>query len=440
MLLERLARPLLRDLRNVCQYRVQIAELPDQFLRTLFADARYARHIVRRVADQRKKIGRAVRWHTEPFAAILHPHPVFIHTGRSTATRVQQPDARTHQLMKILVAGNDDHVQPRLDALTCERSDHVIGLEAVQRQDRRVVGREQRMHMLEPEIEVGLQIHRQLLARRLVVGIHLVAKRRAGVVNPAEVFRLVPLHEAVEKIRDAPRDRRVHAMTRLQRTVDQGVEGAINQRVAVHQEEAWGRGFGLDWRGHARNLASEPRRPIASPVTCVPRSITRNRPQLIVVTRRGAESCRKPCSDAAVRSGAQQRQQRGGGQCHRAGHAHVVVQGDVGAFHSGRDHADADGNRPRERSQPPRAESGRERTDHAARERLAAATMSSTPRTTGNGRHPIPDGTSPRGRDCGIERCREAGDGEGRKQPGRAGDAICRFMWSKHHTDRRIKM
>jgi hypothetical protein len=53
---------------------------------------------------------------------------VLFDTGGAAASRVQQPDTGTNQLLKILITRYHDDVQLCLDTFYSERSDYVISL------------------------------------------------------------------------------------------------------------------------------------------------------------------------------------------------------------------------------------------------------------------------------------------------------------------------
>src|SRR6185503_8563605 len=134
-----------------------------------------------------------------------------------------------------------------------ERRHHIVRLVAVDRDDGNVERVENLAHALERAVEILLQLLAQLLARRLVLRVFGRAERHAAVVHPADVFRLVVLVQPQQEIRDAPDRRGVLAALGGEGAGDHREEGAIDQRVAVHQEDvglAGGRGW--DWWSGAR--------------------------------------------------------------------------------------------------------------------------------------------------------------------------------------------
>src|SRR5262249_51043712 len=90
---------------------------------------------------------------------------------------------------------------------------------------------------LHTAIEVRLQLFRELLARRFVRRKFFVAKREPGIVDPAEIIGAVILHEALQKVHDAPSGGRVLATARGERARGERKERAMDQRVAVDEKE-----------------------------------------------------------------------------------------------------------------------------------------------------------------------------------------------------------
>ena len=86
----------------------------------------FARDVVGRVAHEGEIVGDERRRDAETFAPVLESHPLLLDLRGAAATRIQQPDARSHELLKVLVARHDDDVDARAHALRGERADHVI--------------------------------------------------------------------------------------------------------------------------------------------------------------------------------------------------------------------------------------------------------------------------------------------------------------------------
>ena len=188
--------------------------------------------------------------------------------GRAAAARIEQPDARTHELVEVLVAGYDHDVRALINGPA--RASVPITSSASYPSSVRIgiaAGLEDRADPLHPAIEVGLQLIGQLLPRRLVRGVALVAERHSGVVHPAEVVGPVRRAKTLEEVDHAPCGGRVLSTARRQWSRNERVERAIDQRVPVDQEDARGRrgseGVGGEaWpgdRGHGqKNTSARP--------------------------------------------------------------------------------------------------------------------------------------------------------------------------------------
>src|SRR4029079_7810559 len=135
---------------------------------------------------------------------------------------------------------------------------------------------------LHAAIEVRLQLFGELLARRLVRGISLVSMRETGVMHPSEVVGAVRLEEALHEVDDSPRGGRVFAAARRERTRNQGEERAIDERIAVHEEETGrrrrrrGRGHGEMSRCRAMTVRSIVERSRRDAMRSIPACITPN--------------------------------------------------------------------------------------------------------------------------------------------------------------------
>ena len=238
-----------RDLVHVLEHGLDRPPALDQRMCGLFADALYARHVVGGIAEQREVVRDAFGRHPEPLRSILRVVPLLCCAPRATVPRVEYPDSRAHQLEEVLVAGHDHrfHAAPR--GLPRQRADHIISLEAIEFEDRDAVGRENLRDALDPGVEVGLLRRLQPLTRRLVFGVSLVAKGKPCVMHPPEVLRMVPFDQPAQELQHAAGDRGILALAADELLVGEGEERAIDQRVAVDEEEA-GRGS----RGHSPRI------------------------------------------------------------------------------------------------------------------------------------------------------------------------------------------
>ena len=247
---QRLAGALGRDLRRAGKNGLQIAVVGQQLLRPLLADPLYAGHVVGGVADQGQEIHHLVRRHAQPLRAVRLIHPHLVHGRRTAAPRIEQGDARPDELVEILVARHDDRAQPARRAGGGQGADDVVGLVATHRDERDPEGLEQRADPLDRAVEVGLERIVQLLPGGLVLGVALLPERGAGIVDPGDVVGPVLLAQTQEEIHHSPGGGGVLSLGGPERPGDHREEGAIDQRVAVDEEEL-GRGV-VGHRGKIR--------------------------------------------------------------------------------------------------------------------------------------------------------------------------------------------
>ena len=160
---------------------VQRAELVEPFHGRLGAAFVHAGDVVDRVAHQREVVDDALGRHAElglDASRVEH----FVAHG------VDPAHALVDQLGEIFVAGGNHHVHTGSAGLAGERADHIVGLDALDHQQRpaaRLHGRVQRGNL-----------HREVFghgrAMRFVIGKPVVAKGLAlGVENAGAVLRLV---------------------------------------------------------------------------------------------------------------------------------------------------------------------------------------------------------------------------------------------------------
>ncbi len=141
-------------------------------------------------------------------------------------------------MLKVLVAGHDHHVRSLLNGLPGECTDDVVRLVATQRENRDAIRFQQLADALHPRVEVGLQLVGELLSRRLVVRIPLVAEAQSRIVHPPEVLGAVVGEKRLQEIDYSPGGRGVLATRGRQRARDQREECPVDQRVPVDQEDA----------------------------------------------------------------------------------------------------------------------------------------------------------------------------------------------------------
>ena len=117
-----------RVLENLVDAPVLIEKLEGR----LGPNATGSRDVVRGVADQCQVVDYLGRRNTELFVSISLVHPFSCHTGASAPPWIQEVDAGPHELIEILVAGNDDGLESRISRLDREGTDHIISLVTVQ--------------------------------------------------------------------------------------------------------------------------------------------------------------------------------------------------------------------------------------------------------------------------------------------------------------------
>ncbi len=224
--------------RHLVQVRVdpvQRAELAQQGHGGLLADAADAGDVVARVADQGLVVDQLVGFDAELVPDI----------GRTVVERLGelltgQPngDAIGGQLQQVAVSGQDRHGDVLAGRLLGDRSQHVVGLVALPLEDGNAKGR----HQLADAVELGRQVFRHLGARRLVLGVDLVAERPPRVEGDCQILGRVLLQQP-QQDRGKPvgAGRRLAGFRRPARGITgprQGVIGPVGQGVAVDEVEA----------------------------------------------------------------------------------------------------------------------------------------------------------------------------------------------------------
>ena len=151
---------LVADFCGMLQQRIDRPVGRNQIARALLADARNALDVVDRVAHQREYVHDLRRRDAK---LLFHARRV---VPRAILFRVVDRNPVVHQLEEILVSGDDGDVESSLDGLFGERTDHVVRLEALGRQNRHAQGF---TGFVDPRNLLG-QIRRHRRAVRLVVG------------------------------------------------------------------------------------------------------------------------------------------------------------------------------------------------------------------------------------------------------------------------------
>ena len=217
MLEQRFPRTLLGQRRSRREDGLEIAVFGHEVASGFLANALYPRDIVGGVPHHREIVGDSIGEHAKSLLSVLDGNPGLLHSCWSAPARIEQPDARTDELLEVLVARYDDDIHALLHPLAGERADHVVGLVALQRQHRDAVRIEQLGDALHARIEVALKLLCQLFPGGLVGRIPFVPKAQSGIMNPAEVFGLVRGRQALDEIGDTPGGRCVLPSGRRQR-------------------------------------------------------------------------------------------------------------------------------------------------------------------------------------------------------------------------------
>jgi hypothetical protein len=144
--------------------------------------------VVDRIADQGEVIDDAFRRHAELGG---HACPV----ERFLAHGVDQRDMVVDQLRHVLVAGGDDAADPALLGVQHQGADHVVGLDAVDDDERPALGADRRVQRL--DLATQIVWHRR--AMLLVGRIEFVAESLAlGVEHAGDIIGRVVLAQPVQ--------------------------------------------------------------------------------------------------------------------------------------------------------------------------------------------------------------------------------------------------
>jgi hypothetical protein len=227
------------DLVDVFQHPVQRAELLQQLGRGFLADPGDAGNVVGGVAAQTHQVGDQLRGH--PVALLDRSAVVDLRLG-DPARGAHHPHPLVNQLIGVAVAGHDHHLDPLLARLLDQRSDHVVGLVALDLDVGVAEGLDQR-HQVRPLLaqQVGARF-----ALGLVEVVGLLAAAPAGVPGDDHALRVV-LVDDFHQHRGEAVDRVGRAAVAGPDRLRQGEEGAVGEAVAVDQEE-------LGRVGHAATL------------------------------------------------------------------------------------------------------------------------------------------------------------------------------------------
>src|SRR6185437_8048539 len=148
--------------------RFEMPVLPHQLGGSFITDPTHSRNVVGGIANQGQIVGDKLRSNTEALISVLRSDPMLLNVCRPATPRVQQPDTRSDELLKILVSGDNYDVDLGLDTLRHQRPDHIVGLIARERNDRNSVGIQHLADAIHAPIEIGLELLCQLFTGRLI--------------------------------------------------------------------------------------------------------------------------------------------------------------------------------------------------------------------------------------------------------------------------------
>ena len=201
------------------------ADTDQQAQGSLLANPSHARNVVSLVAHQGQVIDDQLGADAE-FG--LHPLDVIDAAGHG----VDQGHQRANQLGHVLVAGGNHHRPPFARTLPGQGADHVIGLHALNAQQRVAEG----THAGVQRLDLHAQFIRHRRAMGFVLGKQLIAKGRPlGIENHRERAVRVLLAQALKHVQHALHRPGGQALGRGQRR--HGVKGAVQVRRTVHQNQ-----------------------------------------------------------------------------------------------------------------------------------------------------------------------------------------------------------
>ena len=224
--LQALAVLLLRHFVGACEQLVERSVGRDQVARTLLPDAGHTLHVVDGVAHQGQDVHHLRGRHTE-----LLGHARGIEPGALVA-RVVDADAVADQLEEVLVAGDDGHLEAGGSRLGRQRAQHIVGLEALGREDGHSHGLARLVHP--GDLLAQIVGHRGAVG--FVVGGQLRAERRGGEVERRGDVLGPMVREQLAEHGHEP----VHGVGRLAIRAGQPADGVIRPVhlvAAVDQEQ-----------------------------------------------------------------------------------------------------------------------------------------------------------------------------------------------------------
>ena len=179
------------NLRSIGNDTIERAILLQPFHRGLGPDLGHARHIVDGIADQGEPVDDALGRHTE---ARQHPGMVEPLGRRIVAGHgVDQLDMGVDQLSEILVAGGHHSTQALTPGSFGQRADHIVGLDALDHDQRPAHGAHHAMNRL--DLRPQVLGHRGAIG--LVLGVELVPKRLSRCIEDNSTIPCIACRIAV---------------------------------------------------------------------------------------------------------------------------------------------------------------------------------------------------------------------------------------------------
>ncbi len=219
-------------LRRMVERVFQRAVLRDELERGLGADARHARDVVRRVAGKTEDVAHLVDVRDAPFRQHLRDAERLRVIAHARGPVLQ--DVLADELPEILVGRHHVGGETGFFRLARERADQVVGLVAIQLEDREV---ERADHALDVGQRLA-ELLRHRVALRLVGLEFLVPRgRRVGVENDREVGRVEAVEQVEQRVGEAVDARGDAAGRRADRVGREREMGAVGQRHAVQKKK-----------------------------------------------------------------------------------------------------------------------------------------------------------------------------------------------------------
>ena len=175
----------------------------DELRRGLLTDPGHARDVVRRVPHEGQQVDHLLRIHSEAGA---HTRPVDRLDRFAAAARAEEPDAVRHDLIEILVPGENPYLGAGPRRLDRKRSNQVVGLHPLLLHDRHA----QESHELSDLRDLPRKVFRHRGPVGLVRGVLTMAERGGrGVEHHGEMVRTALVqkrNQGVEKREGRARD------------------------------------------------------------------------------------------------------------------------------------------------------------------------------------------------------------------------------------------